>query len=884
MQHGSDPYERALTRLAEGVVRHRHLVLVGVAVLTALAGVYAARTLRMNSDVSTLIGQDAPFRQDYREYTRAFPELDDAMLIVLDAASLDQVDEATKLLAAALLQKPDLIATVFAPSTEPFFRDHALLYLDEDDLDRVTKRLTAAQPLLAALAADPSLRGLFDQLSEALRAVDEDDALLPTELPRIANLISDATESLLSGTPKRIRWTDEMMASEGRSYRVIAVQGHKYFADEIATGRLIDGVRQTIRDLGLTPENGVRVRLTGMIPLGHEEQVTLRRGLALAAPLSVVLLAVILGFGLRAPGTIVAIFLTLFASLTCTTAWAMFAVGEFNTISSAFAILLIGLGDDFVVHIALRYEEELAQDVSPFTAIRRAVASTGSSIALCTLSSAAAFLSFVPTPYGGLAALGIITGGGMFISFASSLTVFPAILSVLPVKRRRRSATAPAAARLEPLIVRHAGAVAAASAALALLGISLSTQAKFDFNTLGMKDPASESMTTLRDLQEQGFFTDYSSTVLAPDLAAAEAVAARLAALPEVSETETPLSYLPQNQDEKLTLLEDTAFLLEPALHPGEPKPTPTAGERLAALAKLRERIDATQEQLGDETARAALPRLRAALARVAASAGAEAKAKELDTLVTSDLGEQLDWLRRALSVGPVGLEDLPASLRRRLISTDGRVRVVALPRDDVRDTAALSRFVSAVTSVSPRATGRPAIEKAIGDAVVDSFRIALTITFLAVVLILVIALRDPVDTLIALAPITLAAFLTVAFGVVADIPFNMANVVVIPLVLGLGVDNGIHVLMRFRETQGSLSEVMGSSTPRAVVLSTLTTLAAFGTLALSPHVGIRSMGVLLTVALLLSLLSTIVVLPALVALRRSRRGGQGPVAASRRG
>jgi uncharacterized protein len=872
MEQLPDFYTRGLTYVLGLIVRHVRAFLLLVAGLTLVAAVYSAWTVHMNSDYSTLVARDAPFREDYRDYTRAFPELDEAMLVVVTSASLDRAEDATKRLAAALLQRTDIVSTVFAPSIDPFFNDHALLYLDQPALERVVRRLTAAQPMLAALAVDPSLRGLFDQLDLGLSNVEDGTEKLPTEFPRIAKLVSEAAESLVAGTPRKIVWMDELMGSDDTVYRVITVQGRKFFTDEIATGRLVEGVRQTVSELGLTPESGVQVRLTGMGPLVYEEQATLRSSLTIAAPLSAGLLVLLLAFGLRSPRIIAAIFVTIFVTLTWTTAWAMLTVGEFNTISAAFAVLLIGLGDDYGVHIGLRYEEQLAQGKSIPEAVHSAVTGAGGGVALCALTSSVAFLSFVPTPYKGLAALGIITAGGLAISLFTSLTVFPALLSVIHVAQPKPYAPPAAVSRLEPFIARHATAVVIGSAALALIGLYACLRITFDFNTLGMKDPKSESMTTLRDLQDQGMFTDYSATVLAPSLASAETVAARLAALKEVKEARPPSFYLPKEQQAKLELIQDTAFLLEPALHPVHTMPPPSAPERLTALQHLRARIAAMAPAHRDDPAWPAIDRLGVVLDRVAAQPDAESKAADLEQLVISDLGERIAWLGRALEVSEVKFADLPEGLRRRLVSSDGRVRIVALPRENVGHTEALAHFVDAVATVAPHATGRPAIEKAIGDVVVESFRWALTMTLIMVAGILIVALRDPGDALMALIPISLGALLTVAFGVIAGIPFNMANVVVIPLVLGMSVDNGIHVLMRFREEHGSLSEVMESSTPRAIVLSTLTTLAAFGSMAVSAHVGLHSMGVLLSVALLCSMLTTLTVLPAMITLRESWR------------
>ena len=179
--------------------------------------------------------------------------------------------------------------------------------------------------------------------------------------------------------------------------------------------------------------------------------------------------------------------------------------------------------------------------------------------------------------------------------------------------------------------------------------------------------------------------------------------------------------------------------------------------------------------------------------------------------------------------------------------------------------------FVDQVLSVAPTATGRPVVEAGIGAIVVNSFRLALVISAIAVLLVLAVALRDPMETLLVLAPIVMAALLTIATAVLLDLRFNMVNVIVIPLVFGLGVDNGIHIVMRYREGQ-AITDVLRSSTPRAILLSGLTTLGAFGALSVSDHAGLSSLGVLLSLSIIYLLLCTLFVLPALLAWRSQRQ------------
>ncbi len=872
---GLSPYLRALSALVSGVSGRPWTTILLTLLLTILSVVYSGQNLRMNSDDSALISQDEPFRREYSHFIDVFPQFDETTVIVLTSESLDIADDAADRLTQALAKRPDLIHSLYSPSATPFFEDHALLYMDEEDLEEVIDRLAEAQPALAALAEDPSLRGLFDQLQLSLEELLEEGEELPSGFSAMTDRVSDVIQSLLDGRPQKISWADEFLPQEGQVYRIIIIQGHKDFSEDISTRRLIDEIRAMASSLGLSPENGVKVRLTGMVPLANDELESLQSGLSLAGGLSLSLLVVILGFGVRSLRIIVATLFTLITSILWTTAWAMASVGEFNIISAAFAVLMIGIGVDFAIHIGLRYEEETRRGLDVRPALVAAAEATGPSVSLCALTSAIGFLAFVPTPYPGLAALGIIAGGGMFLSLIASFTLFPAILATMRPPSGQQVEGVPVFAGLYSQIERRATGIVVAAGLIGLAAIAISTQASFDFSTLSMRDPESESMLTLRELQEEDIVTDYSATVLAPDVEGAEQLAAELEALEVVSEARPPGWYVAGNQEEKLFMIEDAAFFLESILNPPPSPVAPTPAERVAVVEELHRSIDLLPPGHDENSSWRSARRLGGMLDLLLARGDVSAAVGELESLVVNDLEERIEWIGRAVTVREVQFEDLPASLRARSVAADGRAIVVALPREDVRDPDALQRFVDTVATVAPHATGRPVVEAGIGQVVVMTFRIAIGLSLLAVSLVLFLALGSLVDAITVLLPITLAALMTTAFGVLIEMPFNMTNVVVIPLIMGLGIDNGIHVFMRF-QGNASVGEMMSSSTPRAVLLSALTTLAAFGSLAVSGHRGLHTMGVLLSVSVIGLILCTLVVLPAILILFR-RSGREDP-------
>jgi len=330
----------------------------------------------------------------------------------------------------------------------------------------------------------------------------------------------------------------------------------------------------------------------------------------------------------------------------------------------------------------------------------------------------------------------------------------------------------------------------------------------------------------------------------------------------------------PADPSGRLAILRDIRFMLGSALDPA-PGASATEADLAAAVADLRAAI--ATEEISDPDTRALVRRFDNALADLQARGGGTLEAWE--RAATAGLPEEVDWLRRALNAGPIGFGELPRELRIRLRSDSGHYRLAVLPAEDISSIETLSEFVEAVRSVVPDATGRPVVEWGLGEVVGAAFVQALSLAFVAVALILWVVLRSVTDTLLVLAPLLLAALFTVALQVLVDVPLNMANILVLPLIFGLGVDNGIHVVHRFRR-DGSVDALLHSSTPRAVVISTLTTIGTFAALSLSPHRGTASVGLLLCFAVSFLLLFVLVVLPLLLAGRERGAAGLSPAAA----
>ena len=340
-----------LQRWVVWVVNRRWWVLIALIAMTLVNGFVAYNQFKMNSDLGELIRQDASWRADFDRYEKEFPHLVRTLVLVVSGDSLTQVETVAKNLRDGLAQRSERFSDVYAPGVEPFLRDHAFYFMDAEALDDVVDRLAEGQPMLAAVARDPSLRALLDLLRDG---IDNDPE---AGFERLVRLVGESADALLQGDDPTILWGDEFFQPEGTQYRLVVAKGSLDYGQTLPNGLLVQTARDVIRQT--TVAEGVDVQITGEIALAHEEIDAALEGVKIAGWISVILLFAVLAIGVRSVKIIAGIFLMLFTGVIWTSAYAMLAVGEYNTLSVVFLVMFFGLGVDFAVHFSLRFRRLL---------------------------------------------------------------------------------------------------------------------------------------------------------------------------------------------------------------------------------------------------------------------------------------------------------------------------------------------------------------------------------------------------------------------------------------------------------------------------------------------------------------------------------------------
>ena len=853
-----------IASLVELSRRNAAAVTAVVLLLTIAGGYYASQHFSIDTDIDKLINPDLPWRQQERALDTAFPQNVDLLAVVIDAKTPDQAGDAAAALAEKLSAETTLFKSVRRPDGGRFFRQNGMLFLSKDDVQGLADQLIAAQPLIGTLAADPSIRGVFDSLDLAAQGVIHGE-IEPKELEAPFTTVAQAAEAALAGRHDPISWQVMMTGRKPEALelrRFILTQPRLDYNDVEPGAPATAAIHETARRLGLTPDNGVRVRVTGPVALSDAEFSTLTNGAGFSTALSVGLLCLWLMLALRSLRLFIAIITTLIVGLIACGVFAVGVVGPLNPISVAFAVLFVGIAVDFGIQFSVRYRDERFRADNFVEALRATSASIGGPLAVAAAAAAVGFFAFVPTDYTGVSDLGLIAGVGMLLALVLNLTLLPALLTILRPKGEQRPIGFSRAAPLDHFLLRRRRSVIALAGLLVLGCLAVLPRLRFDFNPLHLENPREEAVSTLFDLMADPTTTPYTIDVLMPSVEQAAALAEQLDKLPEVAQAVTVRSYLPGDQQAKLAIIQDAAQLLGPTLSPARVKPAPDDKAALAAIGQCAADVKQVAAR-GSEPAARLAKALDEALARGAAALPA------LKANLAEGVDRRLDDLRLSLEAQPVSLASLPDTLKSEWIAEDGRARVEVFPKGDARNNDVLRRFADAVAQLAPDATGTPVTIQESARTVTHAFILAGAIAVVAISLLLMLVLRRPRDVLLVLAPLMLAGLLTLATSVLLGLPLNFANIIALPLLLGVGVSFDVYFVMRWRAGYGDLLQ---SSTARAILFSALTTGTAFGSLALSNHPGTSEMGKLLTLALFYTLLCSFFVLPALLGPVRPER------------
>ncbi len=856
---------------------HSFVVLLIAGFLTFFAWHYTVNNLSINTDNTDMIAPDAPFHQNRRKYEKAFSQNVHKVLLVIESDTPELTKAATKRLGRLLSADNVNFESVYIPNENEFFNRNGLLYLDSKDLQTLSTNLSQAQPFIGRIAQEPNLTGFFSIFEDALTASDKTQEL-PIDLPSMIDKVSLALHKSMNGGNNLLSWetliAEKKLSGQGGSDQGFINVAVRFDYTQIRPAEsAIKAIRKAIAEIQQADLPKVKVWITGEVGLEDDELVGMSSGTFNASIFSVVLVLCILLVAYRSILLSAATLLTLAIGMVFCGAFAAVSVKELNLISVAFAVSNIGLGVEYAIHFCLRYRDNLLHHVHRERAIRSTLISTSPSLLLCAGTTSIGLYAFIPTDYKGVSELGLLAGTSLFICLLVTLTVLPALLRFIPESVGSESSSthpvlATLAEKMATFTLHYAKPIAILTFLVAVISVVLVFKVKTDFNPINLRDPHTESVIAFKNLNKNTDTTPMTLTVLADDAQKAKAIQQKLKALGSVDKTVSLFDFIPSDQEEKLAIIEDMAMMLGsqeqgfPALKPdNDPAP---------AINRL---IKAINHSLPDKTNAheiAALKAFKQELQDMLVELDTRQQPsrrmfiEKIQTTLLGTLPSVMNELFAGLNAREVSLADLPTDIKDRWLSKEGLYRIQIFPEKDLNDLGNLQQFITDVQSVAPQTTDLPIIYWESMKEVVGAFKKAITIALITIALLLFGIRRNLTDTLLVMTPLILAGLFTMASTVLTNTPINYANIIALPLLLGLGVDNGIHMVEKLHHSLSEEQNIYQSSTARAMFYGALTTASSFAGLAFSPHQGIASMGLIITIGIFWIMTCTFIVLPAL--------------------
>ncbi len=865
--------QNLLSRWGNWSLNNPAILLLFIVLIVFSAWQYTANNLSINTDTTELVAPDAPFQQNRRIFEKQFPQDMRTILLVLESETPELSKAAATRLSRILATDQQHFDSVYTPNDNAFFRQNGLLYLDSDALQNLSATLAEAQPFIGRIAEETHLSGFFSILDEALANAHGKDKL-PMDLPALVNRVSKTLHAALNNDKTMLSW-EELIADKTIAPKnsFIIIRPKLDYSQIRPAETAINAIKKAVADVQEPGLPEVKVWITGEVGLEDDELSGMSTGTFTASLFSVVLVLGILLLAYRSVFLTLATLITLALGMILCGAFAAAAVKQLNLISVAFAVSNIGLGVEYAIHFCLRYRDNLGHHISRDRAIRSTLLSTSPSLLLCAGTTAIGLYAFIPTDYQGVSELGLLAGTSLFICLFVTLTVLPVLLKLIPVQLSYLPVTNDGGLfrlpeRLAAFTLHFAKPIAITVGLLAVLSLALVTQVQTDFNPINLRDPNTDSVIAFKNLVKDKDSTPMTLTILAKDASKVPAIQQQLAALPSVDKTVSLFDFIPSNQDEKLAIIEEMALTLGLTM-----KTFPqlnTQDDPLPSITHLLQTLDNALANTTEAKDIKILQGFKAELQGMQTELGNRQPStrrllvERVESVLLGTLPSVMNDLLNGLEAKPVSLKDLPPDVSERWLSKDGWYRIQIFPKKDVNDLVHLEAFITEVQSLAPETTDLPIMYWESMKAVVGAFEQAITIALITIALVLMGIRRNITDTLLIMTPLVLAGLFTMASAVLTHTPINFANIIALPLLLGFGVDNGIHMVEKLRHSLSEEQNIYQSSTARAMFYGALTTSSSFAGLAFSPHQGIASMGLVITMGIFWIMTSTFIILPAL--------------------
>ncbi len=878
---------RLLGKVAAAVCRHPGWFFYPQIFLFIACVLYTVFYLQFDTSRDNLVGSNKTYHQNYLKLKQEFPQQSD-LVVVIESGDLEKNRQFAERIGAKLEAETNLFTDVFFKGDLPMMGRKALLFAPEKDLVNLEKTLNDDLPFIRKFTQTTNLVSFFEQINTAFRTAPREtnaqtESLIQS-LPALARILTQADATLSRpGTPPSPGVTalfdagDEAVRKTYITFasgKIFLVTAHAITHE--LNGRAVERIRQLIRE---TQDEvpGLNVGLTGEPVLEHDEMEQSQKDTTVASIVALVLCALIFIYGYSETGRPVKATLCLVVGLAYTLAFATATVGHLNILTITFVPILIGLAIDFGVHLVTRYEEELRHGKTKEAALTKAMVFTGQGIFVGALTTAGAFLAMWLTNFKGIQEMGIICGGGLLVCFIPMITLLPVLLlrgrqNVLDHK----VGTLDRRARIENIWLERPVLVMVIVGILCGLALTQVRKVYFDYNLLHMQSAGMPAVLFEQKLIDSADKSVIYCAVIADSAKQAVELQNQIEQLPTVaaSGVQSIASFINEDQTEKLKLIGDIKQTVAPLkFNASDLQPVKIEdfsrtlyflyGYLGAALDEIKNSDSNLTSQL--IVLREVINKLRKDMLSGDAAALAEhgEKLAKFQQALFADVRQTFQTLQNQDDRAPLGIEDLPPALKHRFVGVSGKYLLQVYSKYDVWQRANQEKFIADLRTIDPNVTGTPVQLYEYTTLLKNSYERAAWYSLMAIAILVLVHFRSLTAVILSLLPVGIGTLWLVGLMGLLDIPFNPANIMTLPLVIGIGVTNGIHILNRFAEER--TPSILSRSTGKAVLVSGLTAIAGFGSLMLAKHRGIHSLGSIMATGIATCMVAGLAFLPALL-------------------
>jgi hopanoid biosynthesis associated RND transporter like protein HpnN len=894
----SGPLDRMFTAFETLAYFHPWWVLSVSLILAALSIWFTAAHLQFNTLREDLISKDMKFHKLYQQYRERFKDFD-GMIVVVEGEHSEAMKQFADQFVERLQNRPEISSEIYYKVDTGYFKNKSLLFLEPDALKQLEDKLSSHQDFLEQVNASPGLNTLLRSLNreissgvvdtlltDLLGTEDEEEKDDTADLGLLISLLGQMTRHVEGDTAYRSPW-GTFLAEENNPLReagylvsdderllFILLNPLETEGDFAGSKNAIEGIRAIARDLA--PDfPAIKVGMTGGEVISSDEMFTTHSDVKNASKYAltgVALLFII--FYRRVTEPLLAVF-TLMVSVAWAMGYTTLSVGHLNIISVVFTTILIGLGIDFGIHILCRYREERRLGNEAYLAMRNTLQQTGRGNLAGAVTTAIAFGAMIFTDFIGIVELGIIAAGGIVLCLLGMVLLLPALISIEERWRKPVYALPERVGKRDALFEKmysHYYFIIFVSLGVLIACGYVSKDLYFDYNLLNMQAKGTEAVQYEMKIIENAKRASWNAALVADNIQDAKEKYQVLKAMPSVGKVESLLMAIPENQEARIQNVKALAPLIDPfQVEPEDELFSLRAIQ--ATMKKIRFKLrkkekEGEQDDVFEASLRAR--QLDEALNNADPKTAAT-RLKEFSQTLFVDYRKKISDLKRSVNPTPVKVEDLPQDLKDRFVSTDGKYLLLVYPNINIWEREEMEKFLYEMRRIDPDVTGNAVHMFESSRLMIDGYISAGLYALAAITLYLILTLRNFKTTLLVLLPTLAGAVLTLGLMRLTGVQFNLANLVILPLILGIGVVDGVHILHRCREAPECGENVISKSTGQAVILTSLTTMIGFGSLMVADHQGVYSVGLVLTLGVGSCMITSITLLPALMKLCQER-------------